>query len=145
MRRRILLGAMAIVSLALRPLAALAQWHGDAFSASTLPDALRAMFGERALEPSDAIVLDVEPKIENGAVVPVQITAAVDNATAINILAEKNPNPLLARFHLSARCRPVVATRVKIGAPSDVIIIVETRDRLLSTTRFVEVVEGGCS
>ena len=144
MRRRILLGTMAVITLLLRPLAALAQWHSDAFSATNLPAALRALFGERAPEPSDAIEFDVEPKIENGAVVPVQINVAADGVTTINILAEKNPNPLLARFHLSARCRPMVATRVKVGAPSDVIIVVETKDRLLSTKRFVEVVEGGC-
>ncbi len=145
MRRRVLLSAMAIVSVALRPLTALAEWHRDAFSATTLPDALRALFGERAAAPSAAVLLDVEAKIENGAVVPMQINATAEGVTTINILAEKNPNPLLARFHLSARCRPMVATRVKIGAPSDVIIIVETRDKLRSTTRYVEVVEGGCT
>lgn len=144
MRRRILLRAITALTLLLRPLAALAQWHSGAFSADNLPDALRALFGERVPEPSDAIVLDVEAKIENGAVVPVQINAPVDGVTTINILAEKNPNPLLARFHLSARCRPMVATRVKVGAPSDLLIVVETRDRLLSTRRFVDVVEGGC-
>ena len=145
MRRRLLLGAMAVVTLLLRPLAALAQWHQEAFSADQLAAALRALFGDRTPEPSAAIALDVEPKIENGAVVPVQISAAVDGVTSINIFAEKNPNPLLARFHLSARCRPMVATRVKIGAPSDLFIVVETKDRLLSTRRFVEVVEGGCN
>jgi sulfur-oxidizing protein SoxY len=145
MQRRALLGSMAVVTLLLRPLAALAQWHQEAFSAVQLAGALRALFGDRTPEPSAAITLDVEPKIENGAVVPVQISAAVDAVTCINIFAEKNPNPLLARFHLSARCRPVVATRVKMGAPSDLLIVAETRDRLLSTRRFVEVVEGGCS
>ncbi len=145
MRRRMLLATMTLVPLALRPLAALAQWHKDAFSATSLPDALRALFGERAAVPSAVVVLDVEAKIENGAVVPMQINVTAEGVTAINILAEKNPNPLLARFHLSARCKPMVATRVKIGAPSDVIIVVETKDQLLSATRFVEVVEGGCT
>jgi len=145
MHRRALLGAMAAAALLLRPLAALAEWHQQAFSADQLAGALQALFGDRKPEPSSAITLDVESRIENGAVVPVQINAAVDAVTSINIFAEKNPNPLLARFHLSPRCRPVVATRVKLGAPSDLLIVVETEDRLLSTRRFVEVVEGGCS
>ena len=145
MQRRVLLWVMAAVTLPLRPLAALAQWSQEAFSAQQLPAALRALFGDRMPEPSAAIALDVEPKIENGAVVPVQINAALDAVTSISIFADKNPNPLLARFHLSSRCRPMVATRVKVGAPSDLVIVVEAGDRLLSTRRFVEVVEGGCT
>ncbi len=145
MQRRALLAAMAALALLLRPLATLAQWHQQAFSAEQLSAALRALFGDRTPEPSAAVTLDVEPKIENGAVVPVQISVNLDAVTSISIFAEKNPNPLLARFHLSPRCRPLVATRVKVGAPSDLLVVVETGDRLLSTRRFVEVVEGGCS
>ena len=145
MRRRALLGVAAAVALLLRPLAALAQWHQQAFSAEQLAGALRALFGDRVPEPSMAITLDVEPRIENGAVVPVQISSTLDAVTSISIFAEKNPNPLLARFHLSPRCRPLVATRVKVGAPSDLLVVVEAGDRLLSTRRFVEVLEGGCN
>ncbi|MBI1732599.1 MAG: thiosulfate oxidation carrier protein SoxY [Gammaproteobacteria bacterium] len=144
MRRRALLRATAFLAPLLRPLRALAQLRSGAFSATSLAEAMRALFGERAPEASDAVTLDVEPKIENGAVVPVQINATVEGVTAINIFAELNPNPLLARFHLSPRCRPIVATRVKVGAPSNIVIVVETEDRLLSTRKFVEVVEGGC-
>ena len=145
MRRRALLRILAAATLMMRPLTAMAQWSQDAFSAQQLPAALRSLFGDRTPEPSAAVTLDVVPRIENGAVVPVQITATVDAVTSISIFADKNPNPLLARFHLSARCRPLVATRVKVGAPSDLVIVVEAGDRLLSTRRFVEVVEGGCS
>jgi len=144
-QRRALLARIGAIALLLRPLAALAQWQQEAFSAQQLATALRALFGDRTPEPSAAVTLDVEPKIENGAVVPVQIRATVDAVTSISIFAEKNPNPLLARFHLSPRCRPLVATRVKVGAPSNLLIVVEAGDRLLSTTRFVEVVEGGCN
>lgn len=144
MRRRTLLGLIAVLGAALRAPLALAQWRADAFGAETLADAMAALFGGRAPEPSAAVTMDVEAKIENGAVVPIQITAQMDGVRTVNIFAELNPNPLLARFHLSPRCRPVLATRVKVGAPSDVIVVVETQDRLLEARRFVEVVEGGC-
>jgi len=144
-QRRILLASVGAVALLLRPLVALAQWQQEAFSAQQLALALQALFGDRTPETSTAVTLDVEPRIENGAVVPVQISATVDAVASISIFAEKNPNPLLARFHLSPRCRPLVATRVKVGAPSNLLIVVEAGDRLLSTTRFVEVVEGGCN
>lgn len=144
MRRRTLLGLIAALGAALRAPLALAQWHADAFGANSLAAAMSALFGGRTPEPSAAVLMDVEAKIENGAVVPIQITAQMDGVRTVNIFAERNPNPLLARFHLSPRCRPVLATRVKIGAPSDVIIVVETQDQLLEARRFVEVVEGGC-
>lgn len=143
LRRRSLLQLLATLAC-LRPFAVLAQWSTDAFSATSLPAAMEALFGKRTPAESAAITLDVEPKIENGAVVPVQITVQGEGVRTINIFAELNPNPLLARFHLSPRCRATVATRVKIGTPSNVIIVAETNDQLLATTRFVEVAEGGC-
>lgn len=144
MRRRTLLGLFAALCAALRAIPAAAQWSTDAFGAGSLAAAMEALFGKRVPESSAAVILDVEAKIENGAVVPVQITADLEGPRTVNILAGLNPNPLLARFHLSPRCGPVLATRVKVGAPSDVIVVVETGDRLLETRRFVEVVEGGC-
>lgn len=144
MRRRSLLGLIAALGAALRAPLALAQWRADAFGADNLAAAMAALFGGRTPEPSAAVGMEVEAKVENGAVVPIQITARVDGVRTVDIFAELNPNPLLARFHLSPRCRPALATRVKIGAPSDVIVVVETQDQLLEVRRFVEVVEGGC-
>lgn len=144
MRRRTLLAIATAWCGVLRLPAALAQWSGDAFAATSLAAAMQALFGTRTPVDSDAVTLDVEAKIENGAVVPVQVIVAADGVHTIDIFAELNPNPLLARFHLSPRCRPVVATRVKVGAPSQLIIVAETDGPLLATRRFVEVVEGGC-
>ncbi len=144
MRRRTLLAIATACCGVLRLPAVLAQWREDAFSATSLAAAMQALFGTRTPVESGAVTLDVEAKIENGAVVPVQVDVAADGVRTIDIFAELNPNPLLARFHLSPRCRPVVATRVKVGAPSHLVIVAETDEKLLSTRRFVEVVEGGC-
>jgi sulfur-oxidizing protein SoxY len=144
MGRRALLMALALLAPLLRSVRACAEAASGAFSAASLLEAMQALFGERRPQPSDAIVLDVEPKIENGAVVPLQIDAVLDHVTVIDIFAELNPNPLIARFHISPRCRPTVATRIKVAAPSNVVIVVESGEQLHSTSRFVEVVEGGC-
>lgn len=144
MRRRTLLAMVTAAAALLRLPASLAQWSHDAFSATSLDAAIQALFGTRVPENSAAVVIDVEPKIENGAVVPVQVSVNADTVRVIDILAELNPNPLLARFHLSPRCRPTVATRVKVGAPSDLVVVAETDDQLLQARRFVDVVEGGC-
>lgn len=145
MRRRTLLAAVTALCTAWHSVVTRAQqWHREAFSATSLDAAMGALFGARTPEASAAVVLEVEDKIENGAVVPVQVKVNADHVRVINVFAELNPNPLLARFHLSPRCRPVVATRIKVGAPSELVVVAETDDRLLAARRFVDVVEGGC-
>jgi sulfur-oxidizing protein SoxY len=143
MQRRTLFRT-AVTLLLLRPLAALAELRHGAFAATSLPAAMQALFGARAPEPSGAVLLDVEPRIENGAFVPVQVTVDVPGVQTIDLFGELNPNPLLARFHLSPRCRPFVATRVKVAAPSHLVVVAESGERLLETRKFVEVAEGGC-
>ena len=53
-------------------------------------------------------------------------------------------NPLIAHFDLSPQCKAFIATRIKVGAPSDIIAIVQSGDKLYSKRKFIEVIEGGC-
>ena len=134
----------ALVATALRPLRALAEWNGRAFSAATLDTALAETFAGRAITDSTRVRIDMPDLVENGAVVPVQVDADLQEVSSVSIFAELNPNPLIARFHLAPGCLPGVATRIKVAAPSHVIAVVETPDGLFSARRFVEVVDGGC-
>jgi len=128
----------------LRSVAAMAQWNVDAFAANTESDALDIFFPSRAIISSDAITISVHNLIENGAVVPIKIETDLPSVQSISILVEKNPNPLVAHFDLSPECKGFIATRIKVGAPSDIIAIVQSENKLYSKRQFVEVVEGGC-
>ena len=128
----------------LRSVAALADWNVDAFSAQTEIDALQKFFPGREIITSDAIKIGVRDLVENGAVVPVKINTELPAVQSISILVEKNPNPLIAHFDLSPECKGFIATRIKVGAPSDIIAIVQSAGKLYSKRQFVEVVEGGC-
>ena len=128
----------------LKPLIAFANWNLDAFSAETEVNALAEFFPGLEVTPSDAITIGVHDLVENGAVVPVKIKTDLPNVESITILVEKNPNPLIANFNMSPECAGFVATRIKVGEPSTITVIVKSDGKLFSTKKFVEVIEGGC-
>ena len=129
----------------LKPILAFADWNVDAFNAETEKDALAEFFpGHGEITPSDAITISVHDLVENGAVVPIKVNTELPNVESIAIMVEKNPNPLIANFNLSPVCSGFVATRIKVGEPSNITAIVKSDGKLFSATKFVEVIEGGC-
>ena len=128
----------------LKPILAFADRNVDAFNAETQSDALAVFFPGLEITPSDAISIGVHDLVENGAVVPIKVNTDLPNVVSITILVEKNPNPLIANFNLTPACAGFVATRIKVGEPSNITAVVKSNDKLFSTTKFVEVVEGGC-
>ncbi|MBT7950580.1 MAG: thiosulfate oxidation carrier protein SoxY [Gammaproteobacteria bacterium] len=136
--------AFPVLGSLLRSAAALAEWNVDAFAAQTEREAIDVFFPNREIIPSDAIKIGVHEVIENGAVVPIKIDADLPAVQSISIFVEHNPNPLIAHFDLSPECKGFIATRIKIGQPSDIIAIVQSEGKLYSKRKFVEVVEGGC-
>lgn len=132
-------------ALLFRPLLAAAGWNTAAFSATSEKDALATAFPGETIEASDGIRIETHDVVENGAFVPVQIECELPEVDLIAIVVEKNPNPLIAQFELGPRCRGFIATRIKVGEPSDLVAVVRSQGRLFSRRRFVEVVEGGCN
>lgn len=128
----------------LQPLLALAERNSKAFAAETEKDALAELFPGQQIEITDAIHIDAHDVIENGAVVPLSITTKLPDAESITILVEKNPNPFIAKFNLGPGCSGFIATRIKVAQPSDIIALVQSRGKLYSTRKFVEVIAGGC-
>lgn len=136
--------ALPVLGGLLKSMAAMAEWNVEAFAAETESEALNIFFPGREVIASDAIKISVHELIENGAVVPVKIETDLPAVQSISILVEKNPNPLIAHFDLSPECQGFIATRIKVGAPSDIIAVVQSDGKLYSKRQFVEVVEGGC-
>ena len=116
----------------------------DAFGSEELNASIKALFGEQEITPSDKIKIAAADLAENGAVVPVKVTAEFEHAKQIVLLASKNPVPLVAQFSFSKRVKPFIATRVKLAESSDIIAVVETDNGLFQAKRYVEVTIGGC-
>lgn len=152
MKRRVFLkGSLATgaVGLAvstglLTPRETLAAWAKDAFEAKDVNSALTGLFGSTDLTGSDKIKIKAPDIAENGAVVPVSVTADIDGAESISILAEKNASPLTSSYTLGAGTEAFVSTRIKMGKTSSVIAVVKAGGKLYSTGKEVKVTIGGC-
>jgi sulfur-oxidizing protein SoxY len=143
--RRALVAALAAGFTAgiVKPLAALAAWNKDAFGAKTAGDALKSL-GIGSTAPSKDVVIDAPEIAENGAVVPIEITSNVPGTTALVVVIDKNPFPLIARFDFKENALPFVKVNVKMGETSDVRVIAEAGGKHYVATKEVKVTIGGC-
>ena len=121
-----------------------AEWSQEAFSAKNFNAATNAYFPGQEINESKKIEIGVYDEVENGAVVPVKVETSLKNVNRITIFADKNPNPLIANFNLSKNCIAFVSTRIKISEPSNIIVIVNSNDKLYMTKKFIIVHENGC-
>jgi len=151
-KRRIMLkgtlaaGAIGIAAGAglLAPRAVLAAWSADAFNATNVDAALKGLLGSDSLEESDKIRIKAPDIAENGAVVPVTVSAELDDVDSISIIADKNTNPLTASFVLGPGTDAYIATRIKMGKTANVIAVVKAGGKLYTASKEVKVTIGGC-
>ena len=149
-RRKVLKGALAtgLVTLA-------ASWgmlsnvaHASrpqmAFDAEDVDGTLKALFGEDAVQDSGEITVKGPEIAENGAVVPIKVTANIDNAEAIAIIVPENPAPMVASFDLQPGVVPEVSVRIKMGKTSDVVALVRSNGQVYRGAKEVKVTIGGC-
>ena len=152
MKRRIFLkgslvtGALtaAVSTGLLVPRAALAAWSKEAFEAKDINSALSSLLGSSDLAASDKIKIKAPDIAENGAVVPISVSTTLDGVESINLLVEKNQQPLAASFVLGAGALGDVSTRIKMGKTSSVVAVVKAGGKLHSTGKEVKVTIGGC-
>ena len=145
-RRRLLcalIGALVVLPMswisrvfAARPL--------EAFRAETVEQTLSALFGDRAILPSDQIRIGAAELAENGAVVPIKINTDLAKVKSISIIATENPIPLVAQFEFSGNSTGFVATRIKLATSCDIVAVVETPNGLFQAHKAIEVTIGGC-
>lgn len=95
--------------------------------------------------------LDMPPLSENGNSVDVAVTvdspmSAEDHVVRVHILAEKNPFPRVAVFHLGPRAgRAEVATRIRLAETQTILVLAETSRGIVHRgTREVIVILGAC-
>jgi sulfur-oxidizing protein SoxY len=128
----------------LRPARLLAaEWNESAFEAVALPDALRKI-GATSVADSDQILLKAPEIAENGAIVPVEITSRIPGTQTIYIVADKNPQPLVAIFDIAEGLEPFISTRIKMGESSKVRVLVKAGNKFYVATQDVKVTIGGC-
>ena len=149
-RRKVLKGALATALVGLAAswgfLGSLAHAARPqmAFDADKLDETLKALFGESSIEDSAEITVKGPEIAENGAVVPIQVTANLDNVESIAILVPENPAPMVAAFDMQPGSVPDVSVRIKMGKTSDVIGLVKSNGQVYRGAKEVKVTIGGC-
>lgn len=152
MKRRTLLkgsigasfAGMAVSAGLLSPQTVLAAWPKKAFNSKQVNDAIQQLLGDTSMSNSNAIKITAPPIAENGAEVGIAVQSSLPKVDSINILVEKNGQPLAANFTMAANTNAFVRTRVKIGKTSNVLAVVRSNGKLFSAKREVKVTIGGC-
>lgn len=154
-RRVILKGAVAVAGLAglgvgdalLTPARAdadAAAWPASAFKQKSEADVIKALYAGKASQASDKVKLDAPEIAENGAVVPISVSADLPDITSISILVLENPFTLAASYKLPAGTAPSVSNRLKMAKTTKVVALVESGGALHRAEKEVKVTVGGC-
>ena len=113
-------------------------------------EAVAKFTGGKQPEPG-RIAIDLPEIAENGAAVPLGVTVespmtASDRVTDLLVVADGNPNPRVAAFHFTPMSgRAEIATRIRLNATENVIVVARTADgRFFTARKEVKVTIGGC-
>jgi sulfur-oxidizing protein SoxY len=147
-RRNMLKGAVELGALSvavaglLKPARALAAWNEAGFNATSLNAALSAI-GASGAVPFRGIMVKAPDIAENGAAVPVEVVVNLPGVESFAIFGEKNSFPLVGQYKLTD-FDGFLATRIKMGATSNVRAVVKAGGKLYSASKEVKVTVGGC-
>lgn len=128
----------------LLPTRVLAAWPDKAFGQKNMDEALATLLGSGEMAESAEIKIKAPEIAENGAVVPVTVTANMAGVESITIAAPNNPAPLVASFDLAGGAHGYASTRIKMGKSGDVIAVVKAGGKLYTAKKGVKVTIGGC-
>lgn len=122
----------------------------DSYREETFADAMSRLFEGRIIK-TQSVALQAPETAETGFTVPISIDVDypmtdTNHIKTIYILVEKNPAPLIGKFHFSpANGKAFIATRIKMAKTSNVSAIAETNNGdLYQAIKAVKVSVGGC-
>jgi len=139
-------GTIAIATSAglLSPRTVLAAWPKNAFNATTMKDAMKAITGgDKAVDSKD-ISVEAPDIAENGAVVSVTVKSKAAKTEQISIFVPVNANPLCSSYITTSAIDGFITGRIKMRKTSDVIAVVKAGGKLLTAKKPVKVTLGGC-
>ena len=142
-RRKMLRSLLAVTAVLAFPKILFAARADKAFDATTADEAIAELLGA-VPTASDKVHMKIPDIAENGAVVPVTVSADLEDVESISVVVDNNPTPLAASFELTPKMVPVVSVRIKMGQSSNVRAIVKAGGNLYSTSKEVKVTIGGC-
>jgi sulfur-oxidizing protein SoxY len=142
--RRRFISLLAGLAAGLLPLRA-ARAQNDPFAAL-----VREITGGAPVSPG-RVKVDIPLLADNGHSVPLKVSVtspmtAVDHVRSITVLSEKNPRPVIAKFHFGPGAgRAEVATRVRLNGAQRLLVVAQLSDgSFWSGGAEVVVTESAC-
>lgn len=119
----------------------------SAWTAHTVDDAIKALYGDVKLIKSDNVLLKILKEVSNGNFVDVGIKTDIE-ATSISLFQNSNPESAVAVWTVPENGIIDYKLKIKLktleGAPSVVTVVVEAKDGKFYFTDTSVVVRGGC-
>jgi sulfur-oxidizing protein SoxY len=140
-------GAVVSTSLAtgvLTPRGVQAALPRQTFYAASPADAIRLVLGTDQSVPDTAVDLAVTAMAEMGDLVPLSVSTTLPDVESITIVADQNPNPIIAHYRIDPQLEPYIATRVRLAESGDVHALVKAGGTVHRATKHVEIGIGGC-
>ena len=147
-RRNFLSFAGSAIALSVIPVSLSAQDHRkskpDVWTAHTIDDATKAMYGMKTPIETDKIKLTV-PKINSsGGAVPVKFETSLD-AKTIALFQDANPESAVAVFDVNLYDLKKYEVKIKMGKSGTIMVLVEGTDgKIYMAKTTTEVAAGGC-
>jgi len=116
----------------------------NSWTAHTVADAIKALYGEGALTPTENITLKLPKVASNGGAVPVTIKTDMD-IESIAIFQDSNPEATVAVFSVPAGGIVNYMTKIKMAKSGEVTAVAKDKAGKLFVTKVkLEVALGGC-
>ena len=131
-------------ALLIKPKRVYAAWPKASFDITDLSKSINSVYGHNDLSETTKVKLKIPDIAENGAVVPINVKTSLKNVESIMLFVENNPQPLSSGYMLSAKSKPVIGTRIKMGQTSNVIAAVKSNGKIYSAAKEVKITIGGC-
>ncbi len=130
----------------LKPRLALANWPKSAFDATSIPDALTALYEtNETINKRWLTKIQARPHMDDGGTqVTISITTRLADVESITILASTNKTPLAATFRFHNKDAASLKTRINMESKGEIITILKSGDRLFAETTEVDFSGCGC-
>lgn len=124
--------------------AAGAEWLAANFAPGLVDATLKQLLKGKAISESGKIELIIPEIAENGALVPVTVSANMEKVLSLALVVEKNPVPLALHAELTPELMPFLSARLKMASTCFVYALAETENQWFSAKKLVKVTIGGC-
>jgi len=148
MNRRKFLQQSLIISTAgiaaLQAPSAEAEWLAANFAPGPIDATLKQLLKGKPVQETNKLELTIPEIAENGALVPVTVSATFDNVLSLALVVEKNPVPLAIHAEFTPELMPFLSARLKMASTCFVSALAETDSHWFSAKKLVKVTIGGC-